>query len=78
MDAFLGTFKLQNSEGFDEVMGRLDGRTVESTITMDGDIMNQVQVGDKTTYITRKIEENMLKTTVKVEELVSHRDYVRV
>ncbi|KAL7053849.1 hypothetical protein AAHC03_026773 [Spirometra sp. Aus1] len=130
MDAFLGSFKLQTSEGFDEVMARLgvgfitrkagnamkptltiskngdkytmkssstfktseftfhlgepfeevtpDGRTVESTITMDGDVMKQVQVGDKTTYITRTLDGNMLKTIVKVDELTSHRDYIRV
>ncbi|VDM00488.1 unnamed protein product [Schistocephalus solidus] len=130
MDAFLGSFKLQTSEGFDEVMARLgvgfitrkagnamkptltisktgdkytmkttstfktceftftlgepfqevtpDGRTVESTITMDGNVMNQVQVGDKTTYITRTLDGDTLKTTVKVDELISQRNYVRV
>ncbi|BHF79988.1 Lipocalin / cytosolic fatty-acid binding protein [Sparganum proliferum] len=130
MDAFLGSWKLDHSDGFDEVMGRLgvnfvvrkagntlkptltitkdgdrykmvssstfkttqfefklgepfeettpDGRKVKSTITMDGNTMKQVQVGDKTTEIERMIEGDHLKTIVRVEELVSHRDYKKV
>ncbi len=39
-----------------------DGRKVKSTITMDGNVMKQVQVADKTTYIERAIEGDMMNT----------------
>ncbi len=115
MDTFLGSWKMETSEGFNEIMQRLgvgfisrkagnsmkptvtvtklddekyrmksastfktteftftlgeefeettpDGRKVKSTITMDGNVMKQVQVADKTTYIDRSIEGDMMKT----------------
>ncbi|BHF80418.1 Lipocalin / cytosolic fatty-acid binding protein [Sparganum proliferum] len=116
MDAFLGSWKLDHSDGFDEVMGRLGvnfvvrkaGNTLKPTLTItkDGDRYKmvssstfkttqfefkmgepfeettpdgrKVQVGDKTTEIERMIEGDRLKTIVRVEELVSHRDYKKV
>uniref|UniRef100_A0A0X3PUC2 Fatty acid-binding protein homolog 1 n=1 Tax=Schistocephalus solidus TaxID=70667 RepID=A0A0X3PUC2_SCHSO len=130
MDAFLGSWKLDHSEGFDEVMSRLgvnfvtrkagntlkptvtvtkegdhykmvtastfktcqfefklgepfeettlDGRKVTSTVTLEGDVMKQVQVGDKTTEIERRIDGDHMKTTVKVDELKCHRDYKKI
>ncbi|VDN45609.1 unnamed protein product [Dibothriocephalus latus] len=109
MEAFLGSWKLDHSDGFDEIMGRLgvnfvtrkagntmkptmtitkegdhykmvssstfkttgfefklgepftettpDGRKVTSTITMVGNMMKQIQVGDKTTEIERRVED---------------------
>nr|ABO93626.3 fatty acid binding protein a [Mesocestoides vogae] len=131
MEAFLGSWKLEKSKHFDEVMQKLgvgfltrqagklakptlivsclgdgkykmrsestfkntefefklgeefkeetpDGRTVQSTITLDGDTLKQVQVGEKTTYIDRVIEGNELKTIVKVDDVVSTRIYVKI
>lgn len=118
MEAFIGSWKLETSEGFDEIMQRLgvgfllrkagnamkptvtisktgddtysmktastfktteftfklgepfeettpDGRVVKSTINMDESVMNQIQVSDKTTYITRVIDEDLMKTVCR-------------
>ncbi|VUZ52025.1 unnamed protein product [Hymenolepis diminuta] len=131
MEPFLGTWKIEKSEGFDDIMERLgvnfitrkagnkmkpnwivkdlgdgrylmrsesiiktteftfrigeefqektpDGREVMSTITFDGSVMKQVQVGEKkTTYIERSISGNTLTTIVKVDELVCTRVYTK-
>ncbi|VDD78031.1 unnamed protein product [Mesocestoides corti] len=114
MEPFLGSWKLETSENFDDVMKELgvslitrkiaqnispilivsslgdgqykmrsesafkntefefmlgeefeeetpDGRIVRSTITIDGNTLKQVQVGNKTTYIDRVVEGNKLK-----------------
>lgn len=44
---------------FDETT--MDGRTVRTVFTMDGNTLKQEQSGTKTTYITYLIEGNMLK-----------------
>ncbi|VDN14625.1 unnamed protein product [Dibothriocephalus latus] len=123
MEAFLGSWKLDHSDGFDEIMGRLgvnfvtrkagntmkptmtitkegdhykmvssstfkttgfefklgepftettpDGRKVTSTITMVGDMMKQIQVGDKTTEIERRVDGDYIRT-------VSETDHARL
>ncbi|VDN42022.1 unnamed protein product [Dibothriocephalus latus] len=39
-----------------------DGRRVKSTITLAGDVLNQVQAGEKTTHIDRIINGDALET----------------
>ncbi|MTV28711.1 lipocalin/fatty-acid binding family protein, partial [Nitriliruptoraceae bacterium ZYF776] len=68
------TFKL--GEKFKEVTP--DSREVMSLITVENGVLKQEQVGKgKTTYIDRVIEGNELKATVKVDELVCVRTYVK-
>nr|CDS27704.1 fatty acid binding protein a [Hymenolepis microstoma] len=67
-------FKL--GEEFDEHTS--DGRDLKSVITIDGEVMKQVQKGEgKTTYVERVVEGNLLKTTVKVNDVVSTRIYTK-
>lgn len=52
-------FKL--GEEFDEHTS--DGRDLKSVITIDGDVMRQVQKGEgRTTYVDRVVDGNLLKT----------------
>uniref|UniRef100_A0A5K3FWA6 FABP domain-containing protein n=1 Tax=Mesocestoides corti TaxID=53468 RepID=A0A5K3FWA6_MESCO len=131
MEPFLGSWKLETSENFDDVMKELgvslitrkiaqnispilivsslgdgqykmrsesafkntefefmlgeefeeetpDGRIVRSTITIDGNTLKQVQVGNKTTYIDRVVEGNKLKAVIQVGGAVSTRIYEKI
>ncbi|VDL53010.1 unnamed protein product [Hymenolepis diminuta] len=61
---------------FDE--NTMDGRTVRTVFTMDGDTLKQEQSGTKKTSITYNVEGDLLKMVIKVEELTCFRTFRRV
>ncbi|VDO16029.1 unnamed protein product [Rodentolepis nana] len=67
-------FKL--GEEFDEHTS--DGRDLKSVITIEGDVMKQVQNGHgRTTYVERIVDGNLLKT-VSVIDYYLYRTYIKV
>jgi len=67
--------KFKLDEEFDE--DRLDGEKVKSKVRKDGDKLVQEQLGATPCEIVREIDEDKLKTTCKVGDIVSTRIYKR-
>ncbi|XP_043286199.1 fatty acid-binding protein, muscle-like isoform X2 [Venturia canescens] len=65
--------KFKLGEEFDEETP--DGRTVKSTVTIDGNKMIHVQKGDKETLIEREYGPTEMKATMKVDDIVCTRIY---
>lgn len=65
------TFKL--GEEFEEETP--DGRTVKTVITQDGNKLVQVQKGQKETTIIREFNEDEVKMTLTVDDIVCTRIY---
>nr|CDS29930.1 fatty acid binding protein FABP2 [Hymenolepis microstoma] len=60
---------------FDETT--MDGRTVRTLFTMDGETLKQEQRGTKTTYITYNIEKDTLKMVIQLDDLTCIRTFKR-
>lgn len=60
------TVNFRMGYAFDE--NTMDGRTVRTIFTMDGDTLKQEQSGTKKTYITYSVEEDLLKMVSQVFE----------
>lgn len=56
----------------------LDGRKVQTVITLDGDKMTQVEKGEKKSEIIREFSESELVVTCTYEDVVSKRWYKAV
>ncbi|KAL7034682.1 hypothetical protein ACKWTF_008055 [Chironomus riparius] len=53
----------------------LDGRKVQTVITLDGDTMTQVEKGEKKSEIIREFSDTELVVTCTFDEIVSKRWY---
>ncbi|KAL5105086.1 hypothetical protein TcWFU_001020 [Taenia crassiceps] len=72
--SFGTTFKL--GEKYDDISP--DSRQVTSLFTLEGGVLKQEQTDkERTVYIDRVVEGNELKMTIKVDELVCVRIYVK-
>lgn len=60
---------------FDE--NRMDGTTVKSLVTMDGNKLVQKQFGDKEVTITREIKDGHLEVTCALEGVTAVRKYLK-
>lgn len=68
------TFKL--GEPFEEET--LDGRNVQSVVTLEGNTLTQKQGGEKPSTITRVFTENDMTATMTVGDIVCTRHYKSV
>lgn len=68
--------KFKLGEEFEEK--RMDGITVKTTITKEGNKLIQKQVADPPVEITREFNGNKLITTCKCKDVVNVREYTKV
>lgn len=60
---------------FDE--NRMDGTTVKSLVTLDGNKLVQKQFGDKEVTITREVKDGHLEVTCALEGVTAVRKYLK-
>uniref|UniRef100_A0A5K3G5R8 FABP domain-containing protein n=1 Tax=Mesocestoides corti TaxID=53468 RepID=A0A5K3G5R8_MESCO len=70
-----GKFQFKLNEECDEVTP--DGRHVRSTVTVNGNTMKHVQVGEKIFEVERVVDGDTLSVTAKVDDIICHREYRR-
>ncbi|KAH9392502.1 Fabp5p [Tyrophagus putrescentiae] len=67
--------KFKLGEEFEET--RMDGKTVKTVITLEGDSLVQIQKGDKEVKIVREFTDTHLKTICTIGDITSTRVYKR-
>lgn len=67
--------KFEIGKEFEE--SRMDGKTVKSVVTQEGNKLIQTQFGDKEVKIVREFNGDELKTVASVGDVVSTRIYNR-
>lgn len=65
--------KFKPGEEFD--FETMDGRKVKSTVTIDGNKMTQIEIGEKRAEIIREFSETELVVTMKINDIVAKRWY---